>query len=39
MDKINVGIKVECLECETKFKTRSADPRCPKCNGVDIEVR
>jgi hypothetical protein len=28
---------VVCLECGKKFLTASMDPRCPKCNGVDIE--
>jgi Zn finger protein HypA/HybF involved in hydrogenase expression len=32
-------IKVECLECGRKFQTRSMDPECPKCHGVDIDVR
>ena len=33
------AIAVECLECGRKFKTRSLDPECPKCHGVDIDVR
>jgi Zn finger protein HypA/HybF involved in hydrogenase expression len=32
-------IKVECLECGKKFQTRSSLPSCPKCGGVDIDVR
>lgn len=32
-------IKVVCLECGKKFATTSFDPQCPKCNGVDIDVR
>ena len=30
---------VVCLECSRKFATASLSPRCPKCGGVDIEVR
>lgn len=33
------AIKVVCLECAKKFTTRSLSPSCPKCGGVDIEVR
>jgi len=33
------AIKVECLECGKKFSTRSTLPECPRCHGVDIDVR
>lgn len=36
---MTVAIKVVCLECGKKFATRSLDPECPKCGGVDIDVR
>lgn len=34
-------IKVECLECGKKFTVgaKNTDPECPKCGGVDIDVR
>lgn len=32
-------IKVECLECGKKFQTRQDIPECPKCGGVEIDVR
>ena len=32
-------IKVECLECGKKFQTRSVIPECPRCHGVDVDVR
>ena len=33
-------IAVECLECGRKFKTSGwDDPSCPKCGGVDIDIR
>jgi hypothetical protein len=33
------AIPVECMECGKKFRTRSTCPECPRCHGVDIEVR
>jgi Zn finger protein HypA/HybF involved in hydrogenase expression len=33
------AIAVECMECGRKFKTRSLGPVCPRCGGVDVEVR
>lgn len=32
-------IKVECLECGKKFATASLSPVCPRCGGVDIDIR
>jgi len=32
-------LKVECLECGRKFQTRSTLPTCPKCGGVDVDLR
>ena len=32
-------IPVVCMECGKKFSTTNALPECPKCGGVDIEVR
>ena len=32
-------IKVVCLECGKKFQTTKVIPECPKCGGVDIDVR
>jgi len=32
-------MKVVCLECSTKFTTRSHIPSCPGCGGSDIELR
>jgi len=32
-------IAVECLECGRKFKTASMLPSCPKCGGLDIDIR
>lgn len=33
-------IKVICLECSKKFSVGpNASPECPKCGGVDIDVR
>lgn len=34
-------IKVECLECRKKFTVSPTNviPECPKCGGVDIDVR
>ncbi len=37
--KVRVKFKVVCLECGKKFATSGFDPECPKCGGVDIEVR
>lgn len=34
-----LAVKVDCLECGRKFTARSSDPACPKCGGVDIDVR
>lgn len=36
-----VRVKVVCLECGTKFSVPATrtDAECPKCGGVDIEVR
>ena len=33
------SIKVVCMECGKKFTTKKVIPECPKCGGVDIEVR
>jgi hypothetical protein len=34
-------IALECLECGKKFSVglNNYDPECPKCGGVDYEVR
>ncbi len=34
-------IKVQCLECGKKFAVSGTNliPECPKCHGVDIDVR
>ena len=32
-------IKVVCLECGKKFQTVNLIPECPKCGGVDVDVR
>jgi Zn finger protein HypA/HybF involved in hydrogenase expression len=33
-------IKVVCLECGKKWQVGPfADPQCPRCNGVDFDVR
>lgn len=32
-------IKVQCQECGRKFQTSKDIPECPKCGGVDIDVR
>jgi len=32
-------IRVECMECGTKFATLSKLPTCPGCKGCDIELR
>ena len=32
------AMKVECLECGRKFKTRSTLPQCPKCGGSDVDL-
>ena len=33
-------IRVVCLECGKKFTIVStADPQCPKCGGVDLELQ
>jgi Zn finger protein HypA/HybF involved in hydrogenase expression len=32
-------IKVICLECGKKFRTKKVIPECPKCGGSDIDVR
>lgn len=36
-----VRVKLECQECGKKFavSANAADPECPKCGGVDWEVR
>lgn len=31
-------IKVECIECNKIFKTKSVLPKCPKCGGTDIDI-
>jgi len=28
----------ECLECGKVFRSRSLEPRCPKCGGYDIDI-
>lgn len=36
----SIRIKVICLECGKKFSCGpNSDPECPKCHGVDIDVR
>lgn len=32
-------IKVQCMECGKKFQTTKIVPECPKCGGVDVDVR
>lgn len=32
-------IPVVCMECGKKFQTTKTIPECPKCGGVDVEVR
>lgn len=34
-------VALECLECGKKFKVspNASDPSCPKCGGVDWDVR
>lgn len=29
---------LECLECGKKFRSSSADPKCPKCGGYDVDL-
>ena len=31
-------IRVQCLECSTKFRTSSHFPECPGCGGGDVEL-
>jgi Zn finger protein HypA/HybF involved in hydrogenase expression len=33
-------VKLECLECGRKWSVspNAADPQCPKCNSVDLDV-
>jgi len=34
-----IRVPLVCLECGKKWKVSpTADPQCPKCNGVDYEV-
>jgi Zn finger protein HypA/HybF involved in hydrogenase expression len=37
--KPDTRIKVVCLECGKKFSVRVYANECPKCGGVDIDVR
>ena len=37
--KIARPILVQCLECGKKFTTTKEIPECPRCHGVDIDVR
>jgi Zn finger protein HypA/HybF involved in hydrogenase expression len=30
---------VVCLECGKKFLTARVIPECPRCGGVDVELR
>ena len=32
-------LKVVCLECGKKFTTSKVIPECPKCGGVDVDLR
>jgi len=32
-------MKVQCLECSTKFSTGSMVPTCPGCGGSDIDLQ
>ena len=36
-----VRVKVVCMECGKKFAVgpKAVCPQCPKCGGVDVEVR
>jgi hypothetical protein len=35
-----VKIPVICNECQKRWKVSpNSDPQCPRCNGVDFEVR
>jgi Zn finger protein HypA/HybF involved in hydrogenase expression len=34
-----IRVALVCLECGKKWKVSpTADPQCPKCNGVDYDV-
>ena len=32
------SVRMVCLECGRRFSTRSKDPRCPGCRGVDLDI-